>query len=571
VDSAGNLYIADSGNQRIRKVTPRETITTVAGNGTMSYSGDGGPAARASLSWPYGVAVDSSGSLFLTDSGNNRVRKVTPDGMIRTVAGNGKPGYSGDNGPARNAQFNGPDGIALDTAGNLYIVDAENQRIRKVTPRGVISTIAGDGARGYSGDGGLARSAQLNRPSGVAVDPGGSLYIADSGNDRVRKVTPRGIVSTMAGNGMLGYSGDDGPATSAQLLLPRGVAVDSAGNLYIADGNKRVRKVARGGAISTVAGNGQFEFSGDGGPATRARLSGPWSVALDSAGTLYFSDYFYGHIRKVAPDGRISTVAGNGERAYGCEGNGGPATSAPVSPWGLAVDSADNLYFADRACGIRKVTRGGMISVAADHKGNGVALDSRGGLFISDDNRVMKITPDGAISTVAGSGTAGYSGDGDLAASAQLNQPWGIAVDAEGNLYIADSLNDRIRKVDRNGIISTVAGNGKFGNVGIGGAGPAASAQLNGPAGVAVDSAGNLFIADSNYHLIRKVARDGSISTVAGNGTFGYSGDGGPATEAQFNDPIAMAVGADGKIYVADYRNDCIRVLTPVRVAGGLP
>jgi sugar lactone lactonase YvrE len=568
VDSAGNLYIADSANQRVRKVTPSGRITTVAGKGAMGYSGDGGPATDASLSWPYSVAVDSGGNLYITDGGNNRVRKVTPDGIISTVAGNGMRGYSGDGGPAGSSQLNLPGGITVDSAGDLFIADSENHRIRKVTRRGTISSA----------------TPELGRPSGVAVDFGGNLYIADNDANRVLKMTLAGTISTVAGNGGMGYSGDGGLATSAELHMPSGVAVDSVGNLYIADSlNYRIRKVDRNGIIATVAGNGQFEFSGDGGPATHARLNGPWSVALDSAGSLYISDYFNGRVRKVAPDGTITTVAGNGASVHtqfsGC--GDGTATSTPVSPWGLAVDAAGSLYFADNRCGtIRKVTPGGAISTAASHKeGSGVAVDRRGNLFVSDQNRVIRIAPGGTISTVAGTGTAGYSGDGGPATSAQLNQPWGMALDTDGNLYIADSLNYRIRKVDRDGIITTVAGRGFRGGPPTDDVGPATDAQLSPPAGVAVDSAGNLLFTEVRG-VVRKVGRDGAISTVAGRRTsahgrepgrgtapikppVGYSGDGGPATEAEFDNPSGISVARDGKIYIADYRNDCIRVLTP--------
>lgn len=570
VDSAGNLYIADSANQRVRKVTPGGTITTVAGNGDMGYSRDGGPAIDAGVSWPYGVVVDSRGNLYITDGGNNRVRKVTPDGTISTVAGNGQRGYSGDGGPARIAQLNGPGGIAVDSAGNVFIADSENHCIRKVTRDGIISTA----------------TANLGHPWGIAFDSGRDLYIADSSSNRVIKLMPGGTIMTVAGNGNMGYSGDGGPAISAELRAPSGLAMDSGGNLYVADRlNNRVRKVDRQGIITTVAGNGQFEFSGDGGPATRARLKGPWSVALDSAGSLYISDYFNGRIRKVAAGGTITTVAGNGASAYtGC--GDGKAASTPVSPWGLAVDAVGSVYFADQRCGtIRKMIPDGTIStistVAKHEMGSGVAVDRRGNLFVSDQNRVIRIAPGGTISTVAGTGTAGYSGDGGPATSAQLNLPWGIAVDSEGDLYVGDSLNYRIRKVDRRGIITTVAGKGFQGGPPTDDdLGPATGAQLSQPIGVAVDSAGNLLFTEVRG-VVRKVRRDGTISTVAGSRTsapgagpgrgtvpiklpVGYSGDDGPATEAEFDGLGAIAVGRDGKVYLTDYRNNCIRVLTPV-------
>src|SRR5439155_1238793 len=247
-----------------------------AGNSSYGFSGDGGTATSAQLAQPSGIAVDTAGNLYVADTRNQRVRKVTAGGVISTVAGNGTFGFSGDGGPATSAQLSTPDDVAVDAAGNLYVPDLGGQRVRKVTPSGVISTVAGNGTHGFSGDGGPATSAQLaffSGGSGVAVDVAGNLYISDNGNNRVRKVTADGVISTVAGNGTFGFSGDEGPATSAQLNFPLGVAVDSAGNLYIADSdNTRRRKVTAGGVISTVAGNGTSGFSGGQGPATSAQL-----------------------------------------------------------------------------------------------------------------------------------------------------------------------------------------------------------------------------------------------------------------------------------------------------------
>jgi sugar lactone lactonase YvrE len=321
-------------------------ISTVAGNGTQDW-GDGGLATSARLYDPTGVAVDSGGNLYISEFNLNRIRKVTPSGTISTVAGDGKQGYRGDGGLATSAELCFPSGVAVDSGGNLYIADRGTNRIRKVTPSGTISTVAGNGNGGYSGDGGLATSAELYAPSGVAVDSGGNLYIAAPVANRIRKVTPSGTISTVAGNGIQGYSGDGGLATSAELYAPWGVAVDSGGNLYIADsGNERIRKVAPSGTISTVAGNGTLDYSGDGGLATSAELYQPYGVAVDSGGNLYIADSGNERIRKVAPSGTISTVAGNGTQGY--SGDGGLATSAELSyPYGVAVDSGGNLYIAD--------------------------------------------------------------------------------------------------------------------------------------------------------------------------------------------------------------------------------
>ena len=518
------------------------TITTYAGSD--SGLGDGGRASAARLDAPEGVALDSAGSLYIADSTNNSIRKVSPGGTISTYAGSGPPppccsggGFSGDGGPATAAQLNAPVGVALDPAGNLYIADRDNQRIRRITPGGTISTYAGTGTPpssfwgaivvgGFSGDGGPATAAQLNAPVGVALDPAGNLYIADRDNQRIRRVTPGGTTSTYAGSGSLGFSGDGGPATAARLNMSLGgVALDSAGNLYIADLlNERIRKVSPVGTISTYAGNGGYGFWGDGGPATAAQLSLPHGVALDSAGNLYIADSNNHRIRKVTPGGTISTYAGTGTEGF--SGDGGPATAAHLDrPDGVALDSAGNLYIADLG-----------------------------------NSRIRKVTPGGTISTYAGNGGYGFWGDGGPATAAQL-RPRGMALDPAGNLYIADFGNSRVRKVTPGGTISTYAGTGTPGFAGDGG--PATAAQLSFPQGVALDSAGNLYIADSNNNRIRKVTPGGTISTYAGTGLQGFSGDGGPAIDAQLWFPVGVALDSAGNLYIADQENQRIRKVTP--------
>ena len=331
---------------RAAQAAPDDIITTIAGGGSND-PGDKGPATSAVLDAPADVDFDEAGDLFIVDNGSNRVRKVAKNGTITTVAGTGTAGFSGDGGAATSAQLNLPLGVAVDSAGNLFISDSNNYRVRKVDTNGVITTVAGTGARGSGGDGGAATSAQFSLPAGITLDGAGNLFIADNGSNRVRKVAKNGIITTVAGTGTAGFSGDGGAATSAQLSGPYGVTSDNKGNLFITDlNNHRVRKVATNGIITTVAGTGTAGFSGDGGAATSARLNSPTDIAFDSAGNFFIADFFGNRVRKVATNGIITTVAGTGTAGF--SGDGGAATSAQLnSPYGVAVDSADNLFVAD--------------------------------------------------------------------------------------------------------------------------------------------------------------------------------------------------------------------------------
>lgn len=330
---------------------------------------------------------------------------------IRTVAGDGVQGFAGDNGPAVNAELFAFAGVTVDSAGNIYIADTGNSRIRKVT-NGVVTTIAGTAIPAYTGDNGPATSASLSFPRGVGLDAAGNIYIADSGNNVIRKIDKTGIITTVAGNGTSGFSGDGGPAISAQLANVSGVAFDANGNMYLADrSNGRIRKVTVGGIISTIAGTGVAGFSGDGGPAANAQLYTPNSVAFDAAGNLYSADSSNNAIRKITPAGIISSVVGAGSTSFGFSGDGGPASSAQVNdPQSVAIDAAGNLFIADE-----------------------------------DNQRVRMISSSGIISTLAGDGTKNYAGDGGPAVNAEFNLPEGIAVGPNGTVYVVDSGNHRIR------------------------------------------------------------------------------------------------------------------------------
>jgi sugar lactone lactonase YvrE len=325
------------------------TINTVAGNGTPGYSGDTGPATAAQIGNAYGVYVDASGNTYIPDGGNDRVRIVNSGGIINTFAGNGTAGFSGDLGQATAAELSSPAAVTGDASGNIYIADGANERIRLVNASGIINTIAGNGTAGYSGDGGQASAAELNFPACVALDASGNIYIADLLNQRIRKIAPSGRITTIAGNGTSGFSGDLGQATAAELANPFGVAVDGSGNIYIADQfNNRIRMVNPSGIITTIVGTGAASYSGDLGPATAATLDRPFAVSLDAAGNLYIADFANDRIRKVDNTGIISTIAGNGVAAY--SGDGGPATAASLhGPTGISLDLYDNLYITDQS------------------------------------------------------------------------------------------------------------------------------------------------------------------------------------------------------------------------------
>lgn len=334
------------------QTAPRFTISTIAGNGTDGYAGDSGAATSAQLNEPMALAIDSAGLLYISDQLNHRIRKVGADGVITTVAGSGAQGYGGDSKAATDALLYNPSGIALDASGNLYIADTFNHVVRKVASPN-ISTVAGDNVAGYY-DGGTdlkATDADLNTPIGVVVDSSGNLYIADTLNHIIRKVTSAGVISIFAGNQTAGFAGDGGAAASAELNYPQGLALDAAGNLYVADTyNHRIRKITADGVITTVAG-GTFGFGGDGEAATQASLSYPKTIALDAAGNLYIADCINSRIRMVtAADGKIWTIAGNG--TFGWTGDGGLATDAQLRfPNGVAVDKNGKVYVADSGNG----------------------------------------------------------------------------------------------------------------------------------------------------------------------------------------------------------------------------
>ncbi len=585
-DRLGNVFIVDAGNQRIRRVSPDGIITTVAGGGS-AVLGDGGPATKGQLNYPQTIAIDGQGNLLIGELG--RVRKVSTDGMITTVAGGG-PENPGDRGPATSARLATVVHVAVDSAGNLFladegydeVTDSYGYALRKVSTDGVITTlapvplccyrgmtadaagnllvaagpnvwkvapngdqtvVAGNGIYGApSGDGQLASRAQLNGVTALAVNPEGDLLMADNVGRNVRKVTADGVIRAVASIPGVppAAAGDGGPATGVQLQLAfsglasqSGLAVDGAANLYIAEtAAHRVRKVSASGTITTIAGTGAARCSGpsdclplgDGGPAVNAALSYPTGVAIDNAGNVFIADAGNARVRRVSPDGIITTVAGNGSAPPWPRPatEGVAATSVPVAPTQVAVDGVGNLYITE-----------------------GPYADLR---KVSPDGTIHMIVPDYGFITAA-------------------------AVDRAGNLFVAGSVCDNegncslsIRKFSPSGAVTTIANGHPMSSLpgsDVGDGGPASNARLGFVSGIAVDSAGNVFITDLFAERVRKIDTDGVITTVGGNGIAGYSGDGGPAASATLDAPLALAVDGTGNVYVSDF-NQSVRVLRPV-------
>jgi len=560
-DAAGNIYVADKNNHRIRKLTPGGTSSTFAGNGTAGFAD--GAALAAQFSSPMGVALDAAGNLYVAEQGNHRIRKITPAGMVSTVAGNGSQGFT--EGPALSAQFNSPTGLAINAAGTIYVADAGNHRIRKISTAGLVTTLAGNGIAGF-GDG-PPTFAQFNNPTGVVVDAAGIIYVADNYNERIRRVTASGVVTTLAGSGTAGYL--DADSTSAQFDYPFGIAMDAGGNIYVSDTyNNRIRKINTAKKVSTVAGASTSGFYD--GPSSIAQFNAPLAVAIDPAGNLYVTDVNNGRIRKIAQVPAVATMAGNGTSGFA----DGIATAAQFSfPTATAVDADGNVYVADTYNNrIRKITNAGQVStlagdgtagyaegtgaVARFNHPYGVAIDAARNVYVADqaNNRIRKITPAGVVSTLAGSGVGGFA-DG-TGTAAQFNSPYSVAVDAAGNVYVADRTNCRIRKITPAAVVSTMAGNGTAGYA----EGAGTAAMFNYPNSVTVDGAGNVYVADSYNQRVRKVTPAGQVSTFAG-GTFGFADGTGAA--AQFRYPYGVAADSVGNVYVVDQGNYRIRKITP--------
>ncbi|MDR2209180.1 MAG: IPT/TIG domain-containing protein [Azoarcus sp.] len=683
-DAKGNLYVADSyhinvaDSYHISKVTPAGEVSTFAGSTEGFADGKGSAAQFGGVA---GLAMDTAGNLYVADGGSNRIRRISPTGEVSTFAGSGERGFADGEGSV--AQFGGPGDLAIDTAGNLYVVDVGNHRIRKISPTGVVSTLAGSEVGFSDGHGSAAR---FYYPRSIATDTAGNLYVTDSYNHRIRKITPEGEVSTFAGSGsaftgtgthdhvMGGFA--DGPGSVARFHSPQGIVADRAGNLYVADGgNNCIRKITPTGEVSTFAGSGSaFIRTGQNyyatwgfadGKGSAARFLGPGGLAIDTAGNLYVADTGNHRIRKISPKGVVSTLVigvaaqsggktniraqatkpspvpakgttpsiasfSPGRAAFGTtlsikgKGfsavpskntvtlNGIPASILSATPREIKIKVPKNKL----STGFVQISVNGKTAISstrfvylptvtvstlagseggfADGKGgaerfNGpscIAIDAAGNLYVADgwNHRIQKITPTGEVSTFAGSGERGFAdGEGNVA---RFSAPNGIAIDAAGNLYVGDSDNHRIRKITPTGVVSTFAG-GKRGFA----EGKGSAALFNGPGGIAIDTAGNLYVADTYNHRIRKITLAGEVSTLAGSSRLGVPDDGasyarntmitpsepvstpyngrahgfanGPGNAAQFHSPTDVVIDAAGNLYVADFGNSVVRKISP--------
>ncbi len=600
-DNVGNMYVAGFGANRIYKISTGGELTLVAGTGVAGYAGDGVPggAVHALMNGPTDVVVDSAGNLYVSEYNNYVIRKIDTTNTITTIAGvQGQCNYNGDGAPATSFHLCMPQGLALDASGNLYIGDTSNQRVRKLAlSTDTISTYAGTGSAGYNGDNIAATTAKLNYPCGLAIDSAGDLFIADNNNYRIREVTAAtDIITTVAGNGTYGFTGDGGPATVAEIgHVYQGLATNNAGTV-VTFGDisfNRIRQFTVGGNISTVAGTGSASYCGDGGPATSACINSPRMIVMSASGVISFADSGNERVRAFTVGGTINTVAGNGNATFPTLVSGVPPQGVVLNGgYGVLEDPSGNVFIAEHLnCMVRELVKAtGLVNIFAGSAASGattgtcgfsgegspatsaqlgnvnaVARDSAGNIYITDGSNcvVWQVSAaTGDISLFAGvtPKSCGYSGDGGAAISAKLNSPAGIFVDGTNNVYIVDSGNNRVREVT-GGIINTIAGNGTAGYLGDGD--PATIAELNGPIGIAADSAGNLYIADTSNCVIRRVIA-GNISTVAGTGpgACNFNGDG-LATEHDLNKPTYLHLDANDNLFIVDNNNQRMRWVSP--------
>lgn len=557
VDRAGTLYVADTRNNIVRKISTAGVVTTLAGTGGTE-GGTNGTGAQARFNEPFGVAVDDAGNVYVADASNNAIRKITAAGVVTTLAGGSGAGTADGTGTA--AQLDEPRGICIDSTGTLYVADYDNHTIRKITSAGVVTTLAGRADVPGNADG-VGTAATFRGPMGIAVDSAGIVYVADSGNRSIRRITTSGTVSTLSVSG-------------ATLGEVRGITVSTSGAILVADyGSHTIRSISSSGAVTTVAGAADAPGTADG-SSTAARFHYPSALAILSDGSLVVADTDNDTIRGIR-DGVVRTIAGAAGRVLTADGEG--ATARFDEPYATAVDSTGVVYVADRVAHvIRRIGTDGVVTTFAGLPGafgiddgtgdaarfyapTGIAVDSSGNIFVADsmNSTIRKITPGRVVTTFAGSGRTRGSADGP-GATARFSLPFGVAVDGNGNVYVTDSQANTIRKITSAGVVSTLAGqSGATGTTD----GTGTGARFTVPYGIAVDSTGTLSVVDHGNHTIRRVTSAGVVTTLAGSGGSAGSADGSGAT-ARFNYPSGVAVDRDGTIYVADTDNQTIRAIT---------
>lgn len=574
VDAQGNVYVADWKSHTIRRVTPSGVVTTLAGVAEVPGGYDG-PGNMGRFRAPRGVAVDGSGNVYVADSGNNLIRKVTASGLVTTIAGGFFKGTADGVGTA--ARFWDPWDLALDSGGNLYIVDTGNRTIRRMAPDGSVTTVAGLAGSQGSSDG-TGSAARFGFPSGIAVDPSGNVWVTDEGNHTLRRMTPDGTVTTVAG--LAGSPGSaDGTGSTARFQFPDAVAVDGAGNVFVADTyNCTVRKVTAAGFVTTLAGLAPMPGHADG-TGSAARFTNPGGLAVDGAGNVFVMDTYNRTIRKISPGAVVTTLAGLASPGGYVDG---PASAARfIQPIGVAVGWDGRVVVADETQLVRQIAPDGTVTTLAGHlvagvggysngvgtaaafnTPSGVAIDADGNAYIADRGNfaIRKVTPAGVVTTFAGAPPPGSPGSADgMGTLARFQGPRGVAIDGFGNLYVADSGASTIRKVSASGMVTTLAGLANS----IGSAdGTGSQARFYAPRGVAVDGTGNVYVADFGNGTIRKISPSGDVTTLAGLAWSGGNADG-TGSQARFRRPSSIGVDGSGTIYVADPDNSLIRRVTP--------
>jgi sugar lactone lactonase YvrE len=559
-DNAGNLYVAIMQRNVINKISPTGVVSTLAGTGTQGFADGAG--SGASFASPAGVAVDGLGNVYVADSGNGAIRKISPAGVVSTLAGNGTQGFVDGTGSI--AAFNYPTGLTISSSGNVYVADSGNNAIRMVTPSGVVSTVAGGGPANPGSVNGIGTAATFNTPTAVAIDTAGNLYVAETNQYAVRKIAPGAVVTTLAGGGAAGYA--DGLGAGARFTQPTGLATDGDGNIRVADrDNRAIRVVTPTGIVTTFVGQGPKSglINGTG---SAARFNAPAGITTDGLGNVYVADSANFVIRKITPVGAVTTLAGAGVMG-GVDGSG--AAARFQSPFDLATDSAGNVYVVDLYYpnAVRKISPAGVVTTLAQTVNPyWIAADGAGTLYLATFSAVFKMTPDGTVTLLAG-GTASGSADG-TGAQARFGNISGVAVDAAGNVYVAEEGDGNesfnvdpgkvaIRKISPQGQVTTLA-KGAFG-IGLG--------------HVAVDGAGNVYaLADcisSTLHSkcsrvgtsVRKVTSDGVVTSIAGSSAQGYAN--GPGSTALFDYLAGIAVDRTGNMFVADAFEQAIRKIGP--------